>query len=116
MGERHRRERGMVTAELAVASLVVAVLVVALAWAISALGLVLRCQGAAEEVARQLARGDSEAAARAEQAAPSGAEVATSRAGDVVTVIVSLDARPWATWLPGVPLQVTATALSEDEE
>lgn len=106
----------MVTVELAMGCLVVAVLVVALAWVIGVLGLMQRCQGTAEEVARQLARGDTEQAERAWQSAPAGAQLRTTRAGDEVAVIVSLHARPWAAWLPGVPLRVTVTVLAEDGE
>lgn len=109
------RERGMVTAELALASLAVTVVVVAIAWVIGVLGLALRCQGTATEVARQLARGDSAAAARAERSAPPGAEIRADRAGDEVRVVVRLRAQPWAAWLPAVPVESSAIVLAEPD-
>jgi hypothetical protein len=108
-------ERGMVTAELAMASLGVAVIVVAVGWVVGVLGLLVQCQGTAGEVARQLARGDTEAAARAEHTAPSGAKIRTGRSGDEVRVVVQLQARPWVSWLPAVPLEARATVLAEPE-
>ncbi|MEA4945814.1 MAG: TadE family type IV pilus minor pilin [Propionicimonas sp.] len=106
----------MVTAELALASLALAPVVAALGWVFGVLGLAFQCQGTASEVARQLARGDQAAAARAEAAAPTGAVVRASRSGDEVRVVVTLQARPWVAWLPAVPLELGATMLAEPEE
>ncbi|MDQ7992535.1 MAG: TadE family type IV pilus minor pilin [Propionicimonas sp.] len=108
-------ERGMVTAELAVASLLVAVVVVVVGWLVGVLGLAVRCQDTAWEVARQEARGDREASLRARAGAPPGARVAVARGGDQVQVVVELDAKPWLGWLPAVPLRARAATLSEPE-
>jgi hypothetical protein len=107
-------ERGRVTAELAFGSLFAACLLAAIAWASSVLLLLGGCQSAVAEVARQEARGDSAAVARAIAAAPEGAEFSTSRAGGMVTVQVDLTAQPWAGWLPAIPLQARASVLEEE--
>ncbi len=92
---RGRSERGMATAEFAVAlPAVVLVLVVAL----SAIGAgidQIRCVDAARLAARALARGDSQgaAAALARGAAPSGASVTLSAGGDLATAMVSVSRR-----------------------
>ncbi|MGL5860851.1 MAG: TadE family type IV pilus minor pilin [Phycicoccus sp.] len=85
-----RRERGMVTAELAVAVPSV-VLVLAVCLAAVDLGVrQVRCVDAAGGAARQLARGDPEAAARqhALSRVPDGSRVAVTRGGGQVTVVV----------------------------
>jgi hypothetical protein len=93
------RDRGMVTAELAVA---VPVVVVVLALGLSAIRLGIdevRCVDAARLAARALARGDSEGSARAlaASAAPPGAAVvvAASGAGVSATVSASRDLAGW---------------------
>lgn len=106
-------ERGMVTAELGMASLLLAVAVVVVAWLVAVLGLVFRCQATAWEVARQEARGDRVAAQQARVGAPVGSRVGVSRAAGQVRVVVELAAQPWADWLPVVP--VTAQAVSRLE-
>ncbi len=103
----------MVTAELGMASLVLAVAVVVVAWLVAVLGLLLRCQSTAWEVARQEARGDQAAAQQARAGAPAGARVGVSRSSGKVTVVVELAARPWAGWLPSVPLSAQAVTLIE---
>jgi hypothetical protein len=108
-----RSERGMVTAELAVASLLVAVVVAVIGWLAAVVGLALRCQDTAWEVARQEARNDTAAAGRARAAAPPGAHVQVARGGGRVEVVVELQARPWAGWLPSVPLRLGAVTLAE---
>lgn len=80
------RERGLVTVELAIGFVTVTLLAAVLMGVVS-LGL---AQAAAartsSEVARQLARGDSEAAERAEQEAPPGARVEARDVDDGVRV------------------------------
>lgn len=110
---RPRGQRGMVTAELAFASLGAAMACILLAWVLALVGLLLRCQGTAVEVARQEARGDREAVARAIAERPMRAAVLISHDGDRVRVKVSLAARPWADWLPTVPLTSNAAVLRE---
>jgi hypothetical protein len=112
-GPRTRGERGMVTAELAFASMGAALACVLLAWVLALVGMILRCQETAVEVARQEARGDRVAVARALTDRPRGAVVTVRHDGARVRVRVELAARPWADWLPSVPLAVAATVLQE---
>jgi hypothetical protein len=111
--KKRRDEAGMVTAELAFAAVFAAGFVVLLAWVVSLLLLLGACQTTAGEVARQHARGDEAAAALAADNAPPGARISVSRAGNEVVVRVDLQARPWADWLPGVPLSANAEVLVE---
>lgn len=78
-------QRGMVTVEIALGVLSLTALTVLLGWVVN-LGLIqARCQDTASQVARQHARGDHAAAARAVQGAPEGAQVDVRRAeGDVI--------------------------------
>ncbi|MCC6496303.1 MAG: hypothetical protein IT193_08590 [Propionibacteriaceae bacterium] len=103
----------MVTAELALASIGAALACVLLAWALALVGLVLRCQQTAVEVARQEARGDRAAVVRALADRPRGATVTVRRDRERVRVLVELAARPWAAWLPTVPLSVGAAVQRE---
>ncbi len=105
--------RGMVTLELAMASLGAAAVLMVLAWVLTVVMLLVRCQDAATGIARQEARGDHAAAARVEAAAPDRARVNIRRDQDQVEVTVALDARPWAAWLPSVPLSAAATVIAE---
>ena len=107
------RQRGMVTAEFAFASLAMVGAVVLIAWLLTVVMLLAQCQGLAGEVARQAARGDRSAVAKALADRPPGADVQVSAAGGQVHVRVALNARPWAPWLPGVPLRADATVLEE---
>lgn len=108
------RQRGMVTVELAFAMLGAAGIAVVISWLVTVLGLLIQCQDTAAEVARQEARGDTAAADRARRDRPRDAEVTVRRADLAVTVVVALDARPWAAWLPAVPLTVRASVLAEE--
>lgn len=84
-----RGQRGMVTVEMAFAAMFLAV---ALAVAILVVGAVFmlgQCQVTANEVARQAARGDAAAVARATADAPTGATVASRREGGAVVVEVT---------------------------
>ena len=103
----------MVTAELAFASMGAALACVLLAWVLAVIGLLLRCQQTAVEVARQEARGDRAAVAHAVADRPSGARVTVSRDGGLVEVQVKRAARPWADWLPTVPLVADAAVQQE---
>ncbi len=106
-------ERGMVTAELGMASLLLAVAVVVVAWLVAVLGLLIRCQNTAWEVARNQARGDRVGAQLATSQAPPGARVGVHRSVSRVTVLVELGAQPWASWLPVVSLSAQASVLLE---
>ena len=103
----------MVTAELAFAGIGAALACVLLAWVLALVGLLLRCQATAVEVARQEARGDRPAVARAMTGRPAGARVAVRHDGELVRVRVELAARPWADWLPTVPLTASAAVQQE---
>lgn len=103
----------MVTAELAFGSLFVAGFLVVVAWVIAVLMTWTACQNIAAEVARQEARGDVRASEQAKRSAPPGAVVSVDRDGTLVRVRVSLDARPWADWLPSVPVQASASVTAE---
>jgi hypothetical protein len=110
---RQRGQRGMVTAELAFASIGAALACVLLAWVLALVGLLLRCQATAVEVARQEARGDREAVARVLAERPAGARVAISHDAGRIRVRVELAARPWAEWLPAVPLSARSAVEQE---
>ncbi|MDR1710875.1 MAG: hypothetical protein LBR58_03305 [Propionibacteriaceae bacterium] len=110
----NKDERGMVTAEFALASLIAAAFVVTVAWIAAVLLALGSCQATAAEVARQEARGDAAAAAQAKADAPPGARVTVSRHGKQVDVDVELDARPWTSWVPSVPLHAQAHVLAEE--
>lgn len=108
-----RPERGMVTAELALAVLASIFVLVIMCWSVALAVLQLRCMDTAAEVARQAARGDRMAMVRAQHDAPAGAQVTLSTAGDRVVVVVVLSARPGGLRLPPVRLSATAETLKE---
>lgn len=110
---RGRDQRGMVTAELGLASLLLAMVVGVVVWLVALLGLLIRCQSTAWEVARQEARSDLAAVRQARSEAPVGARIDVRRSAGQVSVRVELDARPWLGWLPAVPLAAQAVALLE---
>lgn len=81
-----RNSRGMVTVELAVASLV-AVMVLALGiTAIKVVSLQVQVYDAAAEVARQVARGDDQAARAVQSHLPAGVQVRIRTVDDRTTV------------------------------
>jgi hypothetical protein len=110
---RRRDGRGMVTAELAVATLTALAVLTMLAWGIYLVVMQMRCIDTAGEVARQAARGDKAAVVRAKGDAPSGAVVSVQAGGQMTTVQVRLTARPFASWLVSVPLTASAEVMSE---
>ncbi|MCE1173219.1 MAG: hypothetical protein LWW77_01255 [Propionibacteriales bacterium] len=103
----------MVTIELALAGLGAVAMVALLAWVLSALMLWGTCQDLATGVARQEARGDAAAVAEILEHRPPGAQVDVRRADGRVVVQVDLAARPWAEWLPSIPLHAEATVIAE---
>lgn len=110
-----RRERGMVTAEIALGTLAVIMVAVAIAWLIGGLTQQVRCADVASEVARQEARGDRAAADRARGRAPRGASVETVREGGQVVTTVRLDYRPLEA-APAVSLRARSVVLLEPGE
>ena len=93
--QRRNGERGMVTAELAVATLAAGALLAALNWGVFMITLQLRCIDSAAAVARQAARGDAAAVAAAKARAPLGATFEVMRTADLVTVHVVLQVQPF---------------------
>ncbi|WGY02387.1 TadE family type IV pilus minor pilin [Nocardioides sp. QY071] len=81
-------ERGVVTAELALALPVLLAVTAGLVWLLAVAVAQVRTVDAAREVARALARGDDagEAVALGEQVAPDGVRLSVSRSGDRVVV------------------------------
>jgi hypothetical protein len=111
-----RGQRGMVTAELAVATLAALAVLLLLSWGIYLMVMQVRCIDTAAEVARQAARGDDAAVARARREAPAGARIHINRTEALVRVEVRVVARPLATNLAAVPLRADAEVVPEPEE
>ncbi len=112
---RHRRERGSVTAELAVGLPVVVLLLVAVLTLAAASTAQMRALDAARAAARALAVGEDDAAVRAAvtRVGGTGAEVSLVRGGEWVEVTVT---RPVAGgWLADVPLRATGEAVAWTE-
>jgi len=105
--------RGMVTAELAVTTLAAFALLTAMCSGMYLVVTQLRCVDAAAAIARQAARGDTVAIAKAKAAAPSGATIAIDKRPNLIIVSVRVNARPLAHWLVAVPLQARAQVVPE---
>ena len=105
-----RAQRGMVTAELACASVLVAGLIGGAVGTTAAVVQWAACQQTAVEVARQVARGDDAATARARADAPRGAvvEVARKDGSTVVRVALTASIGPIS-----LPLEAFATVIDE---
>ncbi len=103
----------MVTAELAVAILAALSLFALMCWGLVLIGLQLRCVDTAAAVARQEARSDRAAVARARQEAPQGAVIGVQRQRNQVRVTVTLRVRPFLRGLPAVPLRAEAVVVPE---
>lgn len=106
-------ERGMVTLGLAFGAIFAALLTIGLAMLIGLGILLARCHETAAEVARQEARADAAAVAKAISDRPRGARVEVRRSGVDVVVSVSVEARPWGSFLPAVPIAAQAVVLRE---
>jgi hypothetical protein len=105
--------RGMVTAELAVAISAAVIVMVMLCWGVFLLVLQLRLVDTAGAVARQAARGDRAAVARAEAAAPRGARILLERGASSTRVTAQLQADPFGPMLPRVRLGARAEVTNE---
>lgn len=112
MKQHTRAARGMVTVELALSLTGLMLATVVGMWCVWVLGQQVRCVDTAREVARQLARGDDEAARRAARSGPAGVTVSSERRDGDAVVTVRLEARPWER-LPAVPLAATARVVLE---
>ena len=113
------RERGAVTAELALGLPLLLALTVGLVWLLAVGAAQIRVVDGARETARMLARGDAEAAAvgRGARVAGPGSRVRVTHGGAEVAVTVS---RPFdgpggvLEVLPVVRLEATAVAATEE--
>ena len=112
-----RRDRGMATAEVAVALPALVVLVAAGMTAVSVLTAQLRCVDAAREAARAAARGEDAAVVRslAERSGPGGSDVQVTSGEQEVQVTVTAVADSVGGLLPAVHVEATAVALREPE-
>jgi hypothetical protein len=108
-----RDGRGMVTAELAVTTLAAFAVLAMMCWGIYLVVIQLRCVDAAAAIARQAARADGAAVAKAKSGAPSGAMITIEKRPSLVTVIVRVKARPFGRWLVAVPLEARAKVVPE---
>jgi hypothetical protein len=120
-----RNQRGMVTAELAVATLAAGALLIMLSWGVFLITVQLRCFDSAAEVARQTARGDAAAVTGAKERAPKGARFTVAESENLVTVKVRTTVRPFAfgtdtgaavrraSSLGAISLQAEATVVPE---
>ena len=108
-----RDARGMVTAEMAVATVAGFVVLTMMCWGIYLVVTQLRCVDAAAAVARQAARADGAAVAKAKAGAPSGARITIEKRPGLVTVVVRVKARPLGRWLAAVPLEARAQVVPE---
>jgi hypothetical protein len=85
-------------------------------WGIYLIVTQVRIGDTAAAVARQVARDDRAATARAEAAAPPGAVVTVDRRPQLITVTVRVTARPLAKGLVSVPLTARAEVVPEPQE
>jgi hypothetical protein len=108
-----RNTRGMVTAELAVTTLAAFAVLTMMCWGIYLVVTELRCVDVAAAVARQAARADGAAVAKAKAGAPPGATITIDKRSSLVTVTVRVKARPLGRWLAGVPLEARAHVVPE---
>ncbi|MCW2770840.1 MAG: hypothetical protein JWR27_2273 [Aeromicrobium sp.] len=113
-----RRERGMVTAELATIAPFGVALAFLLLWVVS-LGLTqVRIADASREAARMIARGESTSAAEtvARRQSPDGASVRVTSDGGTVSVTVRATSRMPVPFFSGVgSRQMESTSLAAEE-
>lgn len=115
-GRRDRPDGGMVTAETAAVLPVLALVTAVALWGIGAVAAQVRCEDAAREAARAVARGEPSPQVRlaATQAAPAGSVVTVSAAaGGMLRVEVRARVGPLGRWLPAIT--VTGDAVAEPE-
>lgn len=115
-----RKDRGAVTAELALGLPLLMGVTVVLCWLL-ALGIgQVRVQDAARETARAAARGDdtADAIAVGRRVAPSDSSVSLQSGGEqvVATVVAPIPGPDVLVRLPGVQLRAEAVAFNEDHQ
>ena len=107
-----REERGIVTIEFAFGILASIIVMIMLAWGIFLFGAEVAAIDAAGSVARQLARGDTAAAAEAEHNGPADAHYVIRSGAGAVRVTAVVDAHPLEA-MPTFRLSATAEAALE---
>ena len=100
----------MVTAELALGTVAALVLMVLLGGCLGLVGVQLANQAIASEVAEQVARGDDEAAERAQHRAGADVEVQVQRSPGGVVVRASREVEPVGTLGPRLTISASARA------
>jgi Flp pilus assembly protein TadG len=111
---RLRGDRGMVTAELAMALPVLIIVLAAGLAAVTVVGQRVRAEDAAREAARAAARGDTAAAHRLVSQVAPGASVSMSQSADRTTARVSVVVHPLGAW-PALTVAATAVAATEPD-
>ncbi len=111
MAGRREDARGMVTVELALVSVLVAGALGFGVWVLAQLVAYDLCQITAHEVARQAARGDQAAVARASADRPAGSTVTITDAAGASTVVVRFE--PALAGIRVANLEARATVLHE---
>ena len=106
-----RAARGMATVELALVSMLVAGALGFGVWVLAQLVAYDPCQVTAHEVARQAARGDRAAVARATADRPAGSTVTVTDAAGVTTVVVRFE--PALAGVRVASLEARARVLNE---
>lgn len=102
----------MVTVELVFGILIASLVAAVLAWAMLLVGVQIGCIDTAAAVARQAARGDQAAVAKARAAAPRGATVQLTGSTEEVHVTVRVVSHP-LDFVPAVSLRADASAVKE---
>lgn len=108
--DRDGQERGMVTVELAAASLLLAAVLAGVIAMVVGTFRLAECQVTANEIARQEARGDAEAVASATDDRPAGSTVTVNLVEGTVVVRAQCDATLGRI---RVPMEVTARVVQE---
>ena len=110
------RERGMVTAEMAVSLLGLTVVTAALIGAVAMAGTQVRCAEAARAGARAAARGDAPSSIEgASRAVLPGSFVLVTRGGDQVRVRVTAGRAMTGPLFAWLPTSVSAEAVAQTE-
>lgn len=113
---RRAPDAGFVTAETAVALPALVLLTAMLVWGVIAAAAQLHCVDAARVGARAAARGDTNAVALAQSAAPSGAVVRLTAEGDSVHVTVEAPCPGPGRLAALVSVRLGATAVAARED
>ena len=108
-----RQDRGAVTAETALASVMLAMVAAILVSVLVAVGVQVRCTDAASAIARQAARGDTAAVARLKEDLPRGGKSVTDSDATTITVTVTAPVPILHGTLGRFEISARATAVKE---